>query len=74
VSRFSGAIVHLPSGAVTFPFTDIEGSTQLVKRLRDRYGEVLGEHQRILCEAFAAHTRRELDTGARTGSGPRTGR
>jgi class 3 adenylate cyclase len=33
-----------PSGAVTFLFTDIEGSTRLVKQLRERYGEVLREH------------------------------
>ena len=31
----------LPRGAVTFLFTDIEGSTRLVKQLRDRYHEVL---------------------------------
>ena len=53
---------ELPSGAVTFLFTDIEGSTRLVKQLRDRYGEVLGEHQRLLREAFAAHGGHEVDT------------
>jgi YVTN family beta-propeller protein len=47
---------------VTFLFTDIEGSTQLVKQLRDRYGGVLGEHQRLLREAFANHDGHELDT------------
>jgi class 3 adenylate cyclase len=35
-------MADLPSGAVTFLFTDIEGSTRLVRQLRDRYGEVLG--------------------------------
>ena len=39
---------QLPSGTVTFLFTDIEGSTELVRRLRERYHEVLGEHQRIV--------------------------
>ena len=34
-------MADLPSGAVTFLFTDIEGSTRLVKLLRERYGEVL---------------------------------
>jgi hypothetical protein len=35
-------MADLPRGAVTFLFTDIEGSTRLVKQLHDRYGEVLG--------------------------------
>ncbi len=52
----------LPSGAVTFLFTDIEGSTRLVKQLRDRYADVLGEHQRLLRAAFAAHGGHEIDT------------
>jgi YVTN family beta-propeller protein len=52
----------LPRGAVTFLFTDIEGSTRLVRQLRDRYGEVLAEHQRLLREAFAAHGGHEIDT------------
>ncbi len=52
----------LPSGAVTFLFTDIEGSTRLVKQLRDRYGEVLAEHQLLLRAAFAAHGGHEIDT------------
>jgi len=32
---------ELPSGAVTLLFTDIEGSTQLLRALGDRYGAVL---------------------------------
>jgi YVTN family beta-propeller protein len=55
-------MAELPTGAVTFLFTDIEGSTQLVKQLRDRYGEVLAEHQRLLREAFVAHNGHEVDT------------
>lgn len=55
-------MAELPRGAVTFLFTDIEGSTQLVKRLRDRYPEVLAEHQRLLREAFAQHGGHEIDT------------
>jgi len=53
---------ELPSGAVTFLFTDIEGSTQLVRQLRGRWPEVLAEHQRLLREAFAAHGGYEIDT------------
>jgi YVTN family beta-propeller protein len=55
-------MAELPSGAVTFLFTDIEGSTRLVRQLRDRYGEVLAEHQRLLREAFSKHNGHEIDT------------
>ena len=48
--------------AATFLFTDIEGSTQLLKRLRDRYGAVLSQHQQLLRDAFAAHGGQEVDT------------
>jgi YVTN family beta-propeller protein len=53
---------ELPVGTVTFLFTDIEGSTQLLKQLRDRYAEALEDHQRILREAFAEHGGHEIDT------------
>src|SRR5437588_1758961 len=53
---------ELPSGAVTFLFTDIEGSTRLLKQLRERYADVLADHQRLLRAAFAAHGGREVDT------------
>jgi len=55
-------VVELPSGTVTFLFTDIEGSTELLRRLGDGYGRVLGEHQALLREAFEAHSGREVDT------------
>jgi class 3 adenylate cyclase len=42
----------LPSGTVTFVFSDIEGSTALVKRLGDRYGDVLADHRRLMREAL----------------------
>ncbi len=51
-----------PRGTVTFLFTDVEGSTRLLKQLRDRYGAVLAEHQRLLRDAFAAHGGEEVDT------------
>jgi YVTN family beta-propeller protein len=54
--------LELPSGTVTFLFTDIEGSTRLLKQLRERYAEALAEHQRILREAFEGHEGREIDT------------
>jgi class 3 adenylate cyclase len=53
---------QLPSGTVTFLFTDIEGSTRLLGELGGRYAEVLVEHRRLLREAFARHPRVEVDT------------
>src|SRR5439155_20796132 len=53
---------ELPVGTVTFLFTDIEGSTRLLKQLRERYGEALEVHQRILRAAFAAQFGHEIDT------------
>jgi YVTN family beta-propeller protein len=50
------------SGVVTFLFTDIEGSTRLVKHFRERWGEIVGEHQRLLRASFRKHGGRELDT------------
>ena len=51
-----------PTGAVTFLFTDIEGSTRLVKQLRESYAAVLEDHQRLLRAAFDAHRGYEVDT------------
>ena len=57
------SVDELPIGTVTFLFTDIEGSTQLLKQLGgDRYGGALADHQRILREAFAEHGGHEIDT------------
>jgi class 3 adenylate cyclase len=54
---------NLPSGTVTFLFSDIEGSTALLKQLGDeRYAEVLRTHRRIMRETFAAHHGQEIDT------------
>jgi class 3 adenylate cyclase len=39
---------ELPTGTVTFVFTDIEGSTALLDRLGDGYGEVLFAHHALL--------------------------
>src|SRR6202035_5089008 len=53
---------RLPTGTVTLVFTDIEGSTRLLKELGNRYGGILGEHRRILREALQAHGGVEVDT------------
>jgi predicted ATPase/class 3 adenylate cyclase len=53
----------LPSGTVTFLFTDVEGSTRLLhERGPDAYAGALAEHRRILREAFGAHGGVEVDT------------
>src|SRR5919108_2288391 len=51
-----------PTGTVTFLFTDIEGSTRLLQQLRDRYGEVLSTHARLLREAIEHFDGHEIDT------------
>ena len=51
-----------PTGTVTFLFTDIEGSTQLLHFLGERYADVLSAQQRIVREAFAAFNGYEVDT------------
>jgi predicted ATPase/class 3 adenylate cyclase len=56
-------VPDLPSGIVTFLFTDIEGSTALLQHLGDRrYAEVLAEHRQILRAAFQAGGGHEIDT------------
>jgi predicted ATPase/class 3 adenylate cyclase len=52
----------LPSGTVTFLFTDVEGSTRLLQEHGDAYAELLAEHRRALREAFARHDGVEVDT------------
>ena len=53
----------LPTGTVTFLFTDIEGSTTLLQRLGDRrYAEVLEEHRRLLRAAFVEGNGQEVAT------------
>jgi predicted ATPase/class 3 adenylate cyclase len=57
-----GAVLGLPSGTVTFLFTDVEGSTRLLNDLGERYADLLGDHRRILRESFARHGGVEVDT------------
>ena len=53
---------ELPSGVVTFLFSDIEGSTRLVKALRERYPQVLAEHRQLVRAAIAGQGGHEVDT------------
>jgi predicted ATPase/class 3 adenylate cyclase len=52
----------LPTGTVTFLFTDIEGSTRLLDELGPRYVDALAEQRRIVREALARHGGVEVDT------------
>ena len=47
---------HLPSGTVTFLFTDIQGSTQLLQQLGEQYISLLAEQQQLVREACEAHS------------------
>ena len=52
----------LPTGTVTFLFTDIEGSTKLVQALGDRYAEVLSTHRQIVRSAIEREGGTEVGT------------
>ncbi len=52
----------LPTGTLTFLFTDIEGSTRLLRYLGDSYREVIGRHHGILREAIASGDGSEVGT------------
>src|SRR5947208_1223970 len=53
---------ELPSGTVTFLFTDVEGSTRLLQEYGAGYADLLAEHRRALRDAFAVHSGVEVDT------------
>jgi predicted ATPase/class 3 adenylate cyclase len=53
----------LPSGTVTFLFTDVEGSTRLLDELgAERYADALAEHRRIVREVCGVRGGAEVDT------------
>jgi class 3 adenylate cyclase len=58
-------VAELPSGTVTFLFTDVEGSTRLLQELGDDYAVVLAAHRRVLREALTRHGGVEVDTQGR---------
>ncbi len=55
-------MAELPAGTVTFVFTDIEDSTEHLKRLGDEYAEVLSAHRRIVRDTFGGRGGVEIDT------------
>ena len=52
----------LPTGTVTFLFTDIEGSTALLTRLAEAYVTILERHAEILRAAIATNGGTEVST------------
>jgi predicted ATPase/class 3 adenylate cyclase len=55
-------MAELPSGTVTFLFTDIEGSTRLWEEHPEAMREALGRHDALLREAIGAHQGRVFKT------------
>lgn len=53
---------RLPSGTVTFLFSDVEGSTRLLEEHGDAYADVLAEYRRLLRGAVSSHGGVEVDT------------
>ncbi|MEJ3743250.1 adenylate/guanylate cyclase domain-containing protein [Actinomycetes bacterium KLBMP 9797] len=56
------ARIHLPSGLVTFMFTDIEGSTRMAQMLGAGYRPVLSDHRRVLRRTLSESNGTELFT------------
>ena len=54
------APAELPTGAVTFLVSDIEGTTQLASALKAEYSGLLETHRSILRDAFGKHRGREI--------------
>jgi DNA-binding NarL/FixJ family response regulator/class 3 adenylate cyclase len=51
----------LPTGTVTFVFTDVEGSTRLVRDLGDDYVRVIADHRRLVREELDQRNGYEVD-------------
>lgn len=55
-------MAQLPTGTVTFFFSDIEGSTRLIEALGTQYGDVLERHHALIRAVFGAHRGTEIGT------------
>ncbi|MET0910271.1 MAG: adenylate/guanylate cyclase domain-containing protein, partial [Ilumatobacteraceae bacterium] len=53
--RSTAMVNGLPSGTVTFLFTDIEGSTRILRDLGERYSDLLDQHHRLLRAVWQRH-------------------
>ena len=65
VSETIAARKHLPTGTVTFLFTDIEGSTERWERHREQMKAAVRRHGEILQAAIEAHDGQRLQDGRR---------
>ena len=63
------ALAELPSGTVTFLFTDIEGSTALWERDRQAMATAVESHIALLDAAIAAHGDVHFKTVGDAGAG-----
>jgi class 3 adenylate cyclase len=54
-------VTSVPSGTVTFVFTDVEGSTRLLQELGDDYAQVARDHRRIVRDTFGERGGVEVD-------------
>jgi class 3 adenylate cyclase len=52
----------LPTGTVTFLFTDVAGSTKLLHEHGDGYANLLDAHRLVVRDALARHSGVEVDT------------
>ena len=64
--------MSLPTGTVTLLFTDIEGSTRLVRERGSAWPALLAEHHRLLREAFGAMAAPRSASRATGSSSPST--
>jgi len=55
-------MAELPTGTITFLFTDIEGSTRLLRELSSRYAAVLERHNALIRDAVDRHGGVEIRT------------
>jgi predicted ATPase/class 3 adenylate cyclase len=53
---------ELPTGTVTFLFTDVEGSTRLLQEHGAAYADLLADHRRKLRDVIGRHEGIEVDT------------
>ena len=52
----------LPSGTVTFLFTDVAGSTKLLQEHGNAYADLLAAHRNVVRGALRRHSGVEVDT------------
>jgi class 3 adenylate cyclase len=57
-------MAELPTGSVTFLFTDVEGSTRLLRALGDGYRAVQDRHAEIMRAAIGEEQGHEVRTGS----------